>query len=188
VSPIGGWLSVLVIDSPARTRGRNGLDSRMRSGSRAAGTPGRGTRPTGRTAARGLACTARRYSENRNRRSSRVRLWEKAGAQPALGRPISWAVTIVRSRAIDRIRSTQRQPRRASSRPRPGSGVWIGRKTRGSTNPGVFSCPPSDHLENTEPKRGDSLGRRVLETRAANAGPLGSLQLMAIDFLQCCPE
>jgi RNA polymerase sigma-70 factor (ECF subfamily) len=39
-----------------------------------------------------------------------LQIWEKAGNfDPNLGRPLAWAVTLVRNRAIDRIRSSQRR-------------------------------------------------------------------------------
>ncbi len=39
-----------------------------------------------------------------------VLIWERAPAyNPKLGRPASWAVTLVRNKAIDRLRSTQRR-------------------------------------------------------------------------------
>jgi RNA polymerase sigma-70 factor, ECF subfamily len=39
-----------------------------------------------------------------------VQIWEKAGSfNSNLGQPISWAVTLVRNRAIDRIRASQRR-------------------------------------------------------------------------------
>ena len=41
-----------------------------------------------------------------------VQIWEKAGTfDPALGKPSSWAITLVRNRAIDRIRASQRRSR-----------------------------------------------------------------------------
>lgn len=39
-----------------------------------------------------------------------VLLWERApGFDPSLGRPLSWAVTLVRNRAIDRFRAVRRK-------------------------------------------------------------------------------
>jgi RNA polymerase sigma-70 factor (ECF subfamily) len=39
-----------------------------------------------------------------------VQIWEKAGNfDPKLGQPLGWAVTLVRNRAIDRIRASQRR-------------------------------------------------------------------------------
>jgi RNA polymerase sigma-70 factor (ECF subfamily) len=39
-----------------------------------------------------------------------VQIWEKAAQyDPALGKPSSWAVTLVRNKAIDRIRASQRR-------------------------------------------------------------------------------
>lgn len=39
-----------------------------------------------------------------------MQIWNKAGAyDPLLGKPASWAVTLTRNRAIDRIRSAQRR-------------------------------------------------------------------------------
>ena len=39
-----------------------------------------------------------------------VQIWEKAGSfDPNLGQPVGWVVTLVRNRAIDRIRSSQRR-------------------------------------------------------------------------------
>jgi RNA polymerase sigma-70 factor (ECF subfamily) len=39
-----------------------------------------------------------------------LQIWEKAGSfDPNLGRPLGWAVTLVRNRAIDRIRASQRR-------------------------------------------------------------------------------
>lgn len=41
-----------------------------------------------------------------------MQIWEKAGGFDArLGRPASWAITLVRNRAIDRIRASQRRSR-----------------------------------------------------------------------------
>ena len=41
-----------------------------------------------------------------------VQIWEKAGTfDPRLGRPAGWAATLVRNRAIDRIRASQRRSR-----------------------------------------------------------------------------
>jgi len=39
-----------------------------------------------------------------------VQIWEKASLyDPSRGRPLTWAITLTRNRAIDRIRSTQRR-------------------------------------------------------------------------------
>src|SRR5277367_5503998 len=39
-----------------------------------------------------------------------MQIWEKAGNyDPNLGQPLSWAVTLARNRAIDRIRASQRR-------------------------------------------------------------------------------
>ncbi len=39
-----------------------------------------------------------------------VRIWEHAGAyQPAMGRPLGWAVALTRNKAIDRLRSRRRR-------------------------------------------------------------------------------
>jgi RNA polymerase sigma-70 factor (ECF subfamily) len=39
-----------------------------------------------------------------------MQIWEKAGKfDPKLGQPLGWAVTLVRNRAIDRIRASQRR-------------------------------------------------------------------------------
>jgi RNA polymerase sigma-70 factor (ECF subfamily) len=39
-----------------------------------------------------------------------MQIWEKAGKfDPNLGQPVGWAVTLVRNRAIDRIRASQRR-------------------------------------------------------------------------------
>ena len=39
-----------------------------------------------------------------------LQIWEKAGAyDPLLGKPASWAVTLTRNKAIDRIRASQRR-------------------------------------------------------------------------------
>ncbi len=41
-----------------------------------------------------------------------VQIWEKAPLyNPALGKPLTWAVTLTRNKAIDRLRSTQRRIR-----------------------------------------------------------------------------
>lgn len=41
-----------------------------------------------------------------------VQIWEKAASyQPVLGRPLTWAITLVRNRAIDRLRSAHRSNR-----------------------------------------------------------------------------
>ena len=41
---------------------------------------------------------------------SLMQIWEKAGNfDPKLGQPLGWAVTVVRNRAIDRIRASQRR-------------------------------------------------------------------------------
>lgn len=41
-----------------------------------------------------------------------VQIWEKAGTfDPRLGRPIGWVATLVRNKAIDRIRASQRRSR-----------------------------------------------------------------------------
>ena len=45
-----------------------------------------------------------------------VQLWEKAVSyNPALGRPLTWAITLVRNRAIDRLRSTARRHKLAEA-------------------------------------------------------------------------
>jgi RNA polymerase sigma-70 factor (ECF subfamily) len=45
-----------------------------------------------------------------------VQIWEKAGRfDPALGKASSWAATLVRNRAIDRIRASQRRTRLAEA-------------------------------------------------------------------------
>ena len=39
-----------------------------------------------------------------------LQVWEKAAAyNPALGRPLAWAITLTRNKAIDRLRSAQRR-------------------------------------------------------------------------------
>lgn len=39
-----------------------------------------------------------------------LQIWDKAGGyNPLLGKPVSWAVTLVRNKAIDRIRASQRR-------------------------------------------------------------------------------
>src|SRR4029077_8457361 len=39
-----------------------------------------------------------------------LQIWDKAGRyNPLLGKPASWAVTLVRNKAIDRIRASQRR-------------------------------------------------------------------------------
>jgi RNA polymerase sigma-70 factor, ECF subfamily len=41
-----------------------------------------------------------------------IQIWEKAPLyNPALGKPLTWAMTLTRNKAIDRLRSTQRQNR-----------------------------------------------------------------------------
>ena len=41
-----------------------------------------------------------------------IQIWEKASLyNPALGKPLTWAVTLTRNKAIDRLRSTQRRNR-----------------------------------------------------------------------------
>jgi RNA polymerase sigma-70 factor, ECF subfamily len=41
-----------------------------------------------------------------------VQIWEKAGSyDPRLGRPLSWAVTLLRNKAIDRVRASVRRER-----------------------------------------------------------------------------
>ncbi len=41
-----------------------------------------------------------------------MRIWNKADAyDPVLGKPVSWAVTLTRNKAIDRIRASQRRSR-----------------------------------------------------------------------------
>lgn len=41
-----------------------------------------------------------------------IQIWEKAPLyDPALGKPITWAVTLTRNKAIDRLRATQRRSR-----------------------------------------------------------------------------
>ena len=41
-----------------------------------------------------------------------VQIWEKAPLyNPALGKPLTWALTLTRNKAIDRLRSTQRRNR-----------------------------------------------------------------------------
>ncbi len=41
-----------------------------------------------------------------------LQIWDKAGGyNPNLGKPASWAVTLVRNKAIDRIRASQRRSR-----------------------------------------------------------------------------
>jgi RNA polymerase sigma-70 factor (ECF subfamily) len=41
-----------------------------------------------------------------------LQIWDKAGGyNPLLGKPASWAVTLVRNKAIDRIRASQRRAR-----------------------------------------------------------------------------
>jgi RNA polymerase sigma-70 factor (ECF subfamily) len=41
-----------------------------------------------------------------------VQIWEKAPLyNPALGKPLTWAMTLTRNKAIDRLRSTQRRNR-----------------------------------------------------------------------------
>jgi RNA polymerase sigma-70 factor (ECF subfamily) len=41
-----------------------------------------------------------------------VQIWDKAGTfDPGLGKPSSWAITLVRNKAIDRIRAAQRRSR-----------------------------------------------------------------------------
>ena len=41
-----------------------------------------------------------------------VQIWEKAARyDPTLGKPLTWAVTLTRNKAIDRLRSTQRRNR-----------------------------------------------------------------------------
>ena len=41
-----------------------------------------------------------------------IQIWEKAPLyDPALGKPLTWAVTLTRHKAIDRLRSTQRRNR-----------------------------------------------------------------------------
>ena len=41
-----------------------------------------------------------------------IQIWEKAPLyNPALGKPLTWAVTLTRNKAIDRLRSTQRRNR-----------------------------------------------------------------------------
>ena len=43
-----------------------------------------------------------------------MQIWEKAGMfDPRLGKPSSWAITLVRNKAIDRIRASQRRSRLA---------------------------------------------------------------------------
>jgi RNA polymerase sigma-70 factor (ECF subfamily) len=39
-----------------------------------------------------------------------LQIWEKAPLyKPALGKPLTWAVTLTRNKAIDRLRSTERR-------------------------------------------------------------------------------
>jgi RNA polymerase sigma-70 factor (ECF subfamily) len=41
-----------------------------------------------------------------------IQIWEKAPVyNPALGKPLTWALTLTRNKAIDRLRSTQRRNR-----------------------------------------------------------------------------
>lgn len=41
-----------------------------------------------------------------------IQIWEKAPLyDPALGKPVTWAVTLTRNKAIDRLRATQRRSR-----------------------------------------------------------------------------
>ena len=41
-----------------------------------------------------------------------IQIWEKAPLyNPALGKPMTWAITLTRNKAIDRLRSTQRRGR-----------------------------------------------------------------------------
>jgi RNA polymerase sigma-70 factor (ECF subfamily) len=41
-----------------------------------------------------------------------IQIWEKAPLyNPAIGKPLTWAVTLTRNKAIDRLRSTQRRTR-----------------------------------------------------------------------------
>jgi RNA polymerase sigma-70 factor (ECF subfamily) len=40
-----------------------------------------------------------------------MQIWENAAYNPALGRPLTWAITLTRNRAIDRLRSAQRGQR-----------------------------------------------------------------------------
>ena len=41
-----------------------------------------------------------------------VQIWEKAALyDPARGKPMTWAITLTRNKAIDRLRSTQRRSR-----------------------------------------------------------------------------
>ena len=45
-----------------------------------------------------------------------VQIWEKASTyNPSLGKPMTWAVTLVRNRAIDRLRSVVRRQKLAES-------------------------------------------------------------------------
>jgi len=45
-----------------------------------------------------------------------VLIWERAAAyQPRLGRPLSWAVTLTRNKAVDRLRSALRREQLAAS-------------------------------------------------------------------------
>jgi RNA polymerase sigma-70 factor (ECF subfamily) len=45
-----------------------------------------------------------------------MQIWEKAGMfDPKLGKPSSWAITLVRNKAIDRIRASQRRSRLAEA-------------------------------------------------------------------------
>lgn len=60
-----------------------------------------------------------------------VLIWERAPAyQPSLGKPASWAVTVVRNKAIDRFRSGRRKaavfstiPEETGGSPEPGDGT-----------------------------------------------------------------
>jgi RNA polymerase sigma-70 factor (ECF subfamily) len=41
-----------------------------------------------------------------------IQIWDKAPLyNPALGKPLTWAMTLTRNKAIDRLRSTQRRNR-----------------------------------------------------------------------------
>jgi RNA polymerase sigma factor (sigma-70 family) len=67
-----------------------------------------------------------------------VLIWERApGYNPTLGKPLSWAVTVVRNKAVDRIRSARRKSDllealeseivlATGSEPTPDSGVVLG--------------------------------------------------------------
>ena len=49
-----------------------------------------------------------------------IQIWEKAPLyNPALGKPLTWAVTLTRNKAIDRLRATERRNRLQDDLQRP---------------------------------------------------------------------